>query len=243
MSGPSASVDASEIDRFDRIGEDWWSLNGPMRALHRLNPMRVAWIRRVAGEHFARSGGLGGLRALDIGCGGGLLAESLARLGATVVAIDPAPGNIAVARRHAAQSRLAIDYRATTAEALAAAGETYDLVCMLEVVEHVIDPRAFVAGACALCRPGGLVIAATLNRTLKSFGLAILGAEYVLRWVPKGTHQWEKFVTPDELEEAFEAGGAAVVAQTGVVYTPILDVWRPSRDAAVNYMMAAARDR
>jgi 2-polyprenyl-6-hydroxyphenyl methylase / 3-demethylubiquinone-9 3-methyltransferase len=242
MSVQGRSIDAGEIDRFERIGEDWWNPRGSMRALHRLNPTRVAWIGKIAAAQFDVAAGLRGLRVLDIGCGGGILSESLARLGAKVTAIDPAPGNLDIARAHAATSGLSIDYRAVSAEELAASGATFDIVCAMEVVEHVVDPAAFVGVACSMARPGGLFFAATLNRTLKSFGLAILGAEYILRWAPRGTHQWEKFVTPDELEVAMEDAGAPVVARTGVVYTPVLDAWRLSGDMGVNYMMAGRRE-
>jgi 2-polyprenyl-6-hydroxyphenyl methylase/3-demethylubiquinone-9 3-methyltransferase len=239
----SASIDHTEVERFNRIGDDWWDREGPMRALHRMNPTRVSWIRQRASGHFPQAGrGLHGLRVLDIGCGGGLLAESLARLGADVMAIDPAPDNIEIARGHARVSRLTIDYRSITGEDLAATGASFDIVCAMEVIEHVVAPRDFVAMALSLTRPGGLFFAATINRTLKSFGLAILGAEYVMKWVPKGTHQWEKFIKPDELEDAIEAGGGEVIERAGVVYTPLGDTWRVSRDLGVNYMMAAVRD-
>ncbi len=245
MPAQSGSVDAAELAKFARIGADWWDPDGPMRPLHRLNPVRVRWIRERAAAHFGLPGDprpLSGLRALDIGCGGGLLTESLAGLGASATGIDPTASALDAARAHAEEAGLAIDYRAAPAEDLAAAGERFDIVCAMEVVEHVVDPRAFVATACSLVRPGGLLFAATLNRTLKSFGLAILGAEYILRWVPKGTHHWEKFVTPDELEDAMETAGAPVVDRVGVVYTPLLDTWRTSRDMDVNYMMAGARE-
>ena len=242
MSVRSQSIDPGEIDRFERIGADWWNPRGSMRALHRLNPTRVAWIGKMAVAHGDAAAGLRGLRVLDIGCGGGILAESLARLGASVTAIDPAPGNLDIARAHAEKSGLSIDYRGVSAEELAASGATFDIVCAMEVVEHVVDPAAFVGVACSMARPGGLFFAATLNRTLKSFGLAILGAEYILRWAPRGTHQWEKFVTPDELEIAMEDAGAPVVARTGVVYTPVLDAWRLACDMGVNYMMCGRRE-
>lgn len=245
MSPRAASIDEAEVERFERLGGEWWDPRGPMRALHKLNPSRVAWIRERIGVHFDRPGRdvrLDGLRVLDIGCGGGLLSESLARLGAEVTAIDPAGGNIAIAARHAASAGLAIDYRAVSAEELAASGARYDVVCAMEVIEHVVDFRAFARLVCSLARPGGLILFATLNRTLKSFGLAIIGAEYILGWAPKGTHQWEKFVTPDELEDAVENAGAHVADRTGLIYVPVLDVWRAGRDLGVNYMMACVRE-
>ena len=212
METHGSSVDTAEVERFERLGADWWDPHGPMKPLHKLNPVRVAFVRDQLAGHFpAQDGGrrdirktrpLDGLSLLEIGCGAGILCEPLARLGAAIVGIDPAPGNIEIARRHAKSSGLVIDYRATTAENLAATGAQFDAVLAMEVVEHVTDLRGFVRTTCTLVRPGGLVFVATLNRTLKSFALAIVGAEYVLRWLPKGTHQWEKFVTPEELREA-----------------------------------------
>ena len=247
MQADKNTVDAADVARFESIGEDWWNPRGAMRALHKFNPQRVDWLTRKMTAHFAVDNSLiakpalAGLSILDIGCGGGLLSEALARLGAKVVGVDPAAGNIDVARRHAEASGLAIDYRAMTAEALLATGARFDVVCAMEVVEHVTDVPSFIATAGALVRPGGLFFAATLNRTLKSFALAIVGAEYILRWVPQGTHQWEKFVTPQELEDAMEMAGLDPIARTGVVYEPLRDRWRESRDMAINYMMVAER--
>jgi len=180
---------------------------------------------------------------LDIGCGGGILSEPLARLGAQMVGADPAQENIEAARAHAQASGVAVDYRAITAEELAEAGERFDVVLAMEVVEHVADVPAFVATCAAMVKPGGLMIAATLNRTLKSFALAIVGAEYVLRWVPRGTHQWDKFVKPEELEAAIEGSGLRVIGERGVIYNPFADRWQLSSDMDVNYMLAAARER
>lgn len=244
-----ASLDPEEVARFDRLGEDWWDIRGPMRALHRFNPVRLDYIVALATRYFKAAGRplpaddkpLAGLAVLDIGCGGGLLSEPLARLGANMTSIDPAPQNIEVARHHAEKSGLTIDYRRTTAEALAATGETYDVVLCMEVIEHVRDVKKFIAVAGSLVRPQGLLIAATLNRTLKSFALAIFGAEYILRWVPKGTHKWEHFVSPEELATALRAAKLHVVDETGIVYDPFGDRWRQSRDMDVNYIMAAER--
>src|ERR1700722_341627 len=188
--GPE-TVHRDEVARFSRLAGEWWDTRGPMAALHKFNPVRLAYIRDRAAEHFGREpaslGSLAGLRFLDIGCGGGILCEPLGRLGAAV--------------------GLAIDYRATSAEALAAAGESFDVVLAMEVVEHVTDVGVFIAHASAMVKPGGLLFVATLNRTAKSFALAIVGAEYVLRWVPRGTHRWDKFVTPHELETAIRQDG------------------------------------
>jgi 2-polyprenyl-6-hydroxyphenyl methylase / 3-demethylubiquinone-9 3-methyltransferase len=239
------TVDEEEVARFSRLSAQWWDVHGPMAALHKFNPVRLAFIRDRSTAHFGRSpnrlDSLSGLRLLDIGCGGGILAEPLARLNAAVVAIDPSESNIAVARRHAAQSQLAIDYRDTSAETLAAAGETFDVVLAMEVVEHVTDLGLFIQTAAALVRPGGILFVATLNRTIKSFALAIVGAEYILRWLPPGTHQWEKFVTPNELEIAIEQSGMRLAAETGVIYNLFADRWQLSADMDVNYVVVAEK--
>ncbi|HSP48583.1 MAG TPA: bifunctional 2-polyprenyl-6-hydroxyphenol methylase/3-demethylubiquinol 3-O-methyltransferase UbiG [Pseudolabrys sp.] len=241
----NSSVDHAEVERFSRHAADWWDAHGPMAALHKFNPVRLAYIRDKAAERFARDPKkldcLKGLRMLDIGCGGGILSEPLARLGAQMVGADPSEENIAVASAHAQESGVAVDYRATTAEDLAAAKERFDVVLAMEVVEHVADIGAFVATCASMVKPGGLMIAATLNRTLKSFALAIVGAEYVLRWLPRGTHQWNKFVTPNELELAFERGGLQVIGERGVIYNPFADRWQLSSDMDVNYMLVAER--
>ena len=240
------SIDPNEIEQFARLGAQWWDPRGPMAALHKFNPVRLGYIRDQAVKHFSRDPKkldcLSGLRILDIGCGGGILSEPLARLGAGVTGADPAEENIAVASAHAKESGLKVDYRATTAEDLAAANEQFDIVLAMEVVEHVTDVQAFVTTCAAMVRPGGLMIAATLNRTAKSFALAIVGAEYILRWLPRGTHQWDKFVTPEELERGMVAGGLRVVAERGVIYNLFADRWQLSDDRDVNYMMVAARD-
>lgn len=239
------TVDADEVARFSALAATWWDERGDMAPLHKFNPVRIAYIRDEASRRFARDPQridcLAGLRILDIGCGGGLLSEPLARLGAAMVGADPSTSNIEVAKLHAAQSGLSIDYRATTAEALSEAGERFDIVLAMEVVEHVADVDLFVRKCADMVKPGGLMFAATINRTMKSFALAIVGAEYVLRWLPVGTHQWNKFVTPAELENALEESGLRVVTEAGVVYHPLADRWRLSSDTDVNYMMVAER--
>jgi 2-polyprenyl-6-hydroxyphenyl methylase / 3-demethylubiquinone-9 3-methyltransferase len=239
------TIDRDEVARFERIARTWWDAKGPMGILHRFNPVRLQAIRDGAAAHFGRDIGSGhplsGLSLLDIGCGGGLLCEPLTRLGAKVTGIDPAPTNVEVARLHANQSGLAIDYRQSTVEALVEAGERYDIVLAMEVVEHVADVRAFVEACTAAVKPGGLLFMATLNRTLKAFALAIVGAEFVLGWLPKGTHQWNKFVTPRELSDAIRQGGMDVVDETGVIFNPLLNQWKLSRDMDVNYMLRAKK--
>ena len=239
------TVDPAEVARFTALADQWWDPRGKMRPLHRFNPVRLAYIRDRICAHFGRDPKsldcLQGLRILDVGCGGGLVCEPLARLGASVVGIDPGAANIAAARLHAEKSGLAIDYRVAAAEELADAGERFDVLLALEVVEHVADVGLFVRRCAEMVKPGALMIVATLNRTLKSFALAIVGAEYVLRWLPVGTHRWEKFVAPDELEAALAAGGLSVVDETGVVYNPFADEWRRADDMDVNYLVTATK--
>ena len=234
------TVDAAEVERFSRMADEWWNPRGKFRPLHKFNPVRLGYIRDRLARHFGRDplapNPLAGLRLLDIGCGGGLVAEPMARLGAQVVGIDASAKNIGIASNHAGRMGLAIEYRHTTAEALVAAGEKFDAVLSLEVVEHVADVNSFLADCGALVRPGGALLLATLNRTPKAFLLAIVGAEYVLRWLPKGTHEWSKFVKPEEACEALRAAGLETTDLTGVSYNPILDVWRLGRDLDVNYM-------
>jgi 2-polyprenyl-6-hydroxyphenyl methylase / 3-demethylubiquinone-9 3-methyltransferase len=239
------TVDPAEVEKFERIAAEWWSADGKFRPLHKFNPVRLGYIRDVVVKHFARDPKAGkpftGLRLLDIGCGGGILCEPMARLGAEVVGIDPSATNIEVARLHAAKSNLAIDYRATTAEALGGAGEKFDIVLAMEVIEHVTDIDAFIAAAAALMKPGALFFVATINRTAKAFALAIVGAEYVLRWLPRGTHDYSKLVRPCELEAALQAAGLATVEQTGVRYSPLSDRWSRTSDLDVNYMIVAEK--
>ena len=246
MTGPTgASIDRDEVARFEAIAATWWDEAGPMRVLHRFNPVRLAYIRDTACRHFGRDShapfALDGLTVVDIGCGGGVLSEPLARLGARVTGLDPAPTNIKVAQAHADAEGVPVDYRARTIEDVVAGGERFDIVLAMEVVEHVVDMPAFVAQAARAVKPGGLLFAATLNRTLRSFALAIVGAEYLLGWLPKGTHDWDKFVRPDELDRAVNAGGLTVTDTTGVVLNPLDGSWRASRDTAVNYMITAQR--
>ena len=243
--GLSSTIDPSEVARFDRLARDWWDPNGPMRALHRLNPVRLQYIRDRACGQFGRDERaphcLHDLTVLDVGCGAGLLCEPLARLGASVTGLDPAATNIAVARLHAERAGLAIDYRSDTVEAVVAGEERFDVVLAMEVVEHVADVKAFVSACCAAVKPDGLLVMATINRTLRAFALVIVGAEYILGWLPKGTHQWDKFVTPEELAAAIAAGGLSVINRRGAVYNPITAQWLLAGDMSVNYMLAAER--
>jgi 2-polyprenyl-6-hydroxyphenyl methylase/3-demethylubiquinone-9 3-methyltransferase len=247
--GPIAAtgtVDAEEVARFGAQAADWWEPGGQFGALHRLNPVRLDVIRRAVCGHWGRSlqdgRALAGLTAIDIGCGGGLVSEPLARMGAATTGIDADSRNIAAAAAHAAAHGLAIDYRAASAEALAAAGERFDLVVALEIVEHVADVPLFLAACSALVAPGGLLVLATINRTPKSFALAIVGAEYLLRWVPPGTHDWRRFVRPSELAAGLRAGGLDVRQMTGIRYHPVSGRFSADPlDLDVNYMVVAGR--
>lgn len=243
--GASTTIDPAEVARFERIAETWWDPAGPMKVLHKFNPVRLAYIRNEACRRFGRdprsARSLEGLTILDVGCGGGVLSEPLARLGATVTGLDPAPTNISVARLHAERAGVPVDFRNETVEAVVARGETFDMVLAMEVVEHVADVQAFVEACVQAVKPGGVLVMATINRTLRSFASAIVGAEYILGWLPKGTHEWDRFVTPDELTDAIGKAGLAVNDLTGVGYNPLRDSWSLSQDLSVNYMLLASR--
>lgn len=245
MAQTATTIDRSEVDRFSALAQEWWNPTGKFKPLHKFNPVRLAYIRERLCDHFDRDmkapDALKGLRILDIGCGGGLLCEPLARMGAEVVGADAGETNIEVAKLHASQSGLNIDYRATTAEALAEAGETFDVVLNMEVVEHVSDVDLFLTACANMVRNDGLMLIATINRTFKARALAIVMAEQVLRWLPKGTHQYEKLVKPEEIAGPVEAAGMKVLEKLGVFYSPISDTWNRSNDTDVNYMMLTHR--
>ena len=236
----SSSIDAAEVARFDAAAAAWWDLDGEARWLHRYNPVRLDYIHRAGCRQFDTDS-LAGLRLLDIGCGAGVLCEPLARLGATVVGIEPGASNIDMARRHAEDAGLSIDYRCTTAEALADTGEQFDIVLAMEVVEHVADAHGFLLRCAQLVKSGGLMILSTINRTLKSFAYAIVAAEYVLRLLPRGAHQWRRFVTPPEAGAALAAGGLRLMDVSGVTLNLLTRELQLSRDTAVNYLLTAAR--
>jgi 2-polyprenyl-6-hydroxyphenyl methylase/3-demethylubiquinone-9 3-methyltransferase len=240
-----STIDPAEVSRFAAMAKEWWAPHGKMRPLHKLNPVRIAFVRDLACETFNRSPRkldcLSGLRILDIGCGGGILSEPLARLGGKVVGVDPAAENIEVAKTHAEQSGLQIDYRAATAEALADAGERFDIVIASEVVEHVADLPLFMKRTAEMVKPGGLMFVTTINRTMKSFALAIVGAEYILRWLPVGTHNWDKFVMPEELRDAFATNAMTEIDRGGMIFNPLSGEWRRGFDTDVNYMIAAKK--
>lgn len=243
----TTTVDANEIAKFEAMAAEWWDPHGKFKPLHMMNPVRLDYITtQIAGEFdrdLSTQRPFDGLRILDIGCGGGLLCEPMARLGAEIVGVDAAERNIPVAEAHARQSDLEIDYRHTTAEAMAAAGEQFDVVLNMEVVEHVADPLAYLTACRQLLKPGGLHLCSTINRNPKSFAVAILGAEYVMRWLPKGTHEWSKFITPDELYDLMTRAGLRPVDRKGYVFNPVSWKWSISdRDLSVNYVTAALKD-
>lgn len=242
----ATTVDPHEVAKFEAMAAEWWDPNGKFKPLHMLNPCRLDYIVDQITAKFGRDpkqvNSLKGLRILDIGCGGGLLSEPMARLGAEVVGADAAEGNLPVARIHAEQSGLDIDYRHVTAEAMAADGEQFDVVLNMEVIEHVADPQGFLTACQQLLKPGGLMICSTLNRNPKSFMVAIIGAEHIMRWLPKGTHEWHKFVTPDELFNLINRAGLTPVDRKGFVFNPILWTWSISeKDLSVNYVTASTK--
>ncbi len=239
------NLDPAEIERFSKLASEWWDPNGKFRPLHKIGPPRIQFVRdevcRRLGRRPEGLRPLSGLALLDIGCGGGLVCEPMARMGASVTGVDPATANIAAAAKHAEGQGLTIDYRAIEAETLIAEGRTFDAVLCLEVVEHVPDPAAFLKTCATLVRPGGVLVLSTLNRTLKSYALAIVGAEYILRWLPVGTHRWDRFLTPAELTGHVTAAGMKVWETRGVVFNPLRDTWSLDADTGVNYMLSAAK--
>jgi 2-polyprenyl-6-hydroxyphenyl methylase/3-demethylubiquinone-9 3-methyltransferase len=242
----TTTIDPSEVAKFEAMAAEWWNPNGKFKPLHMLNPCRLDYITAQIAAEFGRDlttdNPFAGLRILDIGCGGGLLSEPMARLGATVVGADAAAGNISVAQVHADGQGLQIDYRHTTAEDIASTGERFDVVLNMEVVEHVADPLAYLTACHDLLVSGGLMLCSTLNRNAKSYAMAIIGAEHVMRWLPKGTHDWKKFVTPDELYALIQSAGLEPVDRKGFVFNPILWSWSlSSRDLSVNYVTASVK--
>jgi 2-polyprenyl-6-hydroxyphenyl methylase/3-demethylubiquinone-9 3-methyltransferase len=241
----SATIDHGEVARFAKLADDWWDAKGPFAPLHKIGPTRLTHLRDQLCGHFGRDPkappSLDRISVLDIGCGGGLVAEPLARLGANVTAIDPAPETIEAAKTHAKGSGLEIAYQAVTAEELAGEGKSFNAVLLLEVVEHVPDVPAFLKRLSPLVKPGGIMILSTLNRTLKAYALAIVGAEYILRWMPVGTHQWDRFVRPEELKTALSGAGLQLAGTKGMVYSPMADEWSLSGDTDVNYFATATK--
>ena len=242
----TSTIDPTEVAKFEAMAAEWWNPNGKFKPLHQMNPCRLDYITSQIAAEFDRDLTaplpFKGLRILDIGCGGGLLSEPMARLGADVVGADAAPRNIPVAAVHAEKAGLTIDYRFTTAEDLAAAGEQFDVVLNMEVVEHVADPLAYLTACQQLLKPGGLMLCSTLNRNLKSYGMAIIGAEWVMRWLPKGTHDWAKFITPDELYSLIRSAGLDPVDRKGMVFNPVKWSWSLSaRDLSCNYVTASIK--
>jgi 2-polyprenyl-6-hydroxyphenyl methylase/3-demethylubiquinone-9 3-methyltransferase len=239
------TINTDEIAKFAAMADEWWDPKGKFKPLHKFNPVRLAYVRDNAIRHFGKDARvrrpLEGLKVLDIGCGGGLLSEPLTRLGASVTGIDAGEKNIAIAKLHAEQSGLSIDYRAVTAESVAAGGERFDIVLNMEVVEHVDNVPLYMKSCADLVAPGGLLFTASINRTPRAFALAIVGAEYMLGWLPRGTHDYRKFLTPEEIAVLLKRNGLRVVEKVGVSFHPLADEWRQSRDTGVNYMVLAEK--
>ncbi len=241
----ATTVNDAEVAKFSAMAEQWWDPAGKFKPLHKLNPVRLAYIREQGLDHFALDGAkrspFKGLKILDVGCGGGLLCEPMARLGAEVSGVDASERNIAIAKVHAEQSGLEINYLATTSEKLAAKGDQFDVVLNMEVIEHVADVPLFLKSCADLVKPGGLMFIATINRTAKAYALAILGAEYILRWLPRGTHDYSKFLTPDEITSIIKRNSMSIRDKCGVSFNPLQDKWRKTRDMSVNYMLLAEK--
>ncbi len=244
--GPTGTASEDEVARFTAMAEEWWDPHGKFRPLHQLNPPRIDFVRAHVVRRFARdlagNRPFEGLTLLDVGCGGGLLSEPMHRLGATVTGIDAGEKNIGIARTHAEQEGLDIDYRHMLPEDLASEGRQFDIVTVMEVVEHVPDLNAFLEAACALVKPGGVLLASTVNRTVKAFALAKIGAEYILRWLPRGTHDFSKFVKPSELARGLAAHGLEMEDLKGLGYTPLVDEWFLTANLDVNYLAYAVKD-
>lgn len=236
------SIDPLEIEHFRTLATTWWDENGPYKGLHQMNPLRLAFIRDHILQTLSPSADLNkplaGLRVLDVGCGGGLLCEPMARMGASVTGVDATAENIHLARAHQEQMGLDIDYQISAAEDLEG---TYDVVLAMEIIEHVADVQSFISTCARLVRPGGLVFFSTINRTWKSYLLGIVAAEHVLQWVPKGTHQWNKFVTPDELHSGLKNNNVELLAHTGVLFDPLKGSWQQSSRDGVNYMLVGKK--
>jgi 2-polyprenyl-6-hydroxyphenyl methylase/3-demethylubiquinone-9 3-methyltransferase len=242
---PRPSLDAEEVAKFSAMADEWWDPMGKFAPLHKFNPIRLGLIRETAASHFERDARtlrcFEGLSLLDLGCGGGLLSEPMARLGFVVVGVDPSERNVAVARAHAKSALLPIDYRCSTAEELADRGSQFDVILNMEIVEHVADLRSYLRSCATMLKPGGLMFVATINRTLKSLALAKIAAEYVLRWLPVGTHDWNRFVDPRTLRRMIEESGLNPLRTQGVVFDPVRWDWRLSSDVDVNYVVIASR--
>ncbi len=241
----ASTINQDEVAQFASIAKEWWDPNGKFRPLHKINPIRLSYIRENIIEHFSVDGKMAkpflDIEMIDIGCGGGLLCEPMARLGAKITGIDASKRNIQIAKAHAKSSNLKINYQASTAEDLAKAGKQYDVVLNMEVVEHVNNVPLYLKSCAKLVKPGGLMFISTINRTAKAFALAIIGAEYILNWLPKGTHSYDKFLTPKEISTMLERENMKIIDRCGVVYSPLKDQWRQSRDMSVNYMLLGTK--